>query len=76
LQIFLIVPLTSHKEALRFPYSFEIKKSEITNLDFDSVALVFQVRAIDKKRLFEKLGSLEDKDLMKLDETIKNLFKL
>lgn len=74
--IMIVVPLTSHKQALRFPYSFEIKKSEITNLDFDSIALVFQIRAIDKKRLFERLGSLENKDLINLDNTIKNLFKL
>ncbi|CAG1007241.1 MAG: type II toxin-antitoxin system PemK/MazF family toxin [Candidatus Methanoperedens sp.] len=54
----LIVPLTSKLKAADFPFSFLIEPDQINNLDVASVALVFQLRAIDKRRLKTKIGKI------------------
>ena len=36
----IVIPLTSNPQALRFPYTLEIKKSKDTNLEKDSIALI------------------------------------
>ena len=65
-----IIPLTSNFQALRFQYTYQIEKSKMNGLSVDSIALVFQLRAIDLKRLKKKTGELENKHLKKLDELI------
>ena len=75
--LILVIPLTSNLEASKkFSYTFIIKKSEENNLEKDSVALVFQLQALDKKRLIKKIGSLEDQYLKRIDNELKILLKL
>ena len=71
--ICIVVPLTSNIQALRFPHTVEIKKSDKNGLEEDSVALVFQLRAIDKSRLKKKVGYLENTSLTKIDGMIKKI---
>ena len=64
-----IIPLTTTKEAIRFSSTLEIKRSEINQLKEDSVAMIFQIRAISVDRLTTKRGFLEDRyfsDILKL----------
>ncbi len=68
-----IVPCTSNIQALRFPYTLEIKPSKLNGLVTLSVALIFQLRAIDKARLLQRLGELDEKSLENLDNSIKSL---
>ena len=73
----LLIPLTSNLESMRkLPFTFEIKKSNDNKLEKDSVALVFQIQAIDKKRILSKIGNIEDYYLEKIDRTIKELLKI
>lgn len=65
-----VIPLTSNLQALRFQYTYQIEKSKTNGLSADSIALIFQLRAIDSKRLKKKIGELESKHLKKLDELI------
>jgi len=44
----LVVSLTSRLTALRFPGTVRIAASESSGLSVDSVALVFQTRAVDR----------------------------
>lgn len=53
-----VVPLTSKQKASDFPFTFVIEPDQLNNLDSISVALVFQLRAIDKKRLKNKIGGI------------------
>ena len=70
----LLIPLTSNLNALKkLPFTMEIKKSNENNLDKDSVALVFQLQALDKRRIKNKIGVLE-KD--KIEEINKMLLKI
>jgi len=73
----LVIPLTSNLEALeKFPYTIEIKKSDLNKLEKDSVALVFQLQAVDKKRLHNKFGKIEDFYLDNVDIKLKHIFGL
>ena len=55
----MVVPLTSNLGALRFPHTFRVDPSPQNGLARPSVLLVFQLRAIDKKRFGNRIGRLE-----------------
>ena len=74
--IAIIVPLTSNIQALRFPNTIEVKPSKINGLTVLSIALVFQIRAIDKKRLKNKIGVLEPLILKEADTFLKRILNL
>ncbi len=76
INIAIIIPLTSNLQALRFPHTIEVKPSEKNGLNTISIALIFQVRAIDKKRLQKKIGELEDSLLHEVDKLLKKILQL
>lgn len=63
----MIVPITSSLNALRFPFTVKIEPSQFNGLNLPSVAMVFQMRAIDRKRIIKKIGNLELEYLAKVD---------
>lgn len=56
----LIVPLTSAAAAARLPGTLPIAASSQNGLRNDSVALVFQFRVLDRRRVHDALGTIED----------------
>lgn len=77
LGIGLVIPLTSNKERLNLPYTVPINKTSSTNLSMDSVALVFQLRAIDRTRITERqIGNIEEYQINKIRSTLKEMFAL
>jgi len=72
----LIVPLTSQLAAQAFPGTFLIHPDPHNGLTMVSVALVLQLRAIDKRRLRRKIGELSTAHLRQLCEQVKALLKL
>lgn len=72
----LIVPLTTQIKAANFPFTFVIEPDSTNNLTSTSVALVFQLRAIDKKRLKNKIGSLNTDDMQILKQNLENILKM
>jgi mRNA interferase MazF len=72
----LIIPLTSKTKATNFPFTLLIKPDQSNNLSSSSVVLVFQLRAIDKRRLKQKLGSLKNSDVIKTKQLIKKMMLL
>lgn len=72
----LIVPLTSKLRAADFPFTFMIEPDNLNNLDVVSVALVFQLRAIDKRRLKNKIGKIEPIKLELLKQSLKEIMGL
>jgi mRNA interferase MazF len=71
----MIVPVTSSLGALRFPFSVRIEPSTLNGLTLPSVAMVFQMRAIDRKRIIRKIGELELEYLAKIDAEIWRMLK-
>lgn len=72
----LIVPLTSKLKAAEFPFTFIIEPDQSNHLDAVSVVLAFQLRAIDKKRLKNKIGKVEKTKLDFLKRTLKEMMGL
>lgn len=71
--IAIIIPFTSNLQALKFPHTIEINSSHKNGLKISSVALLFQLRAIDKKRLKSKIGILETEHLKEINVMIKTM---
>ncbi len=74
--IAIVVPLTSNLEALRFPYTLTIFPDKQNNLKQISVALIFQIRAIDKSRIVKVIGRINKNTEKKIDELLKSLLGL
>ena len=73
LPIVMVVPFTSNLAALRFPYTVRIEVSPHNGLTKPSVALCFQLRAIDRKRVVGKAGTLNPNDLGRIRSELKRL---
>jgi mRNA interferase MazF len=73
--LLMVIPLTSSLAALRFAYTTEVQPSELNGLSLPSVAMVFQLRAIDRNRIVRKIGQLESETLTEIDEKIWQLLK-
>lgn len=74
--IAIIIPFTSSIQSLRFPHTIEVEPSKENGLTARSIALVFQIRAIDKKRLKNKIGRIEISIIKKIDDMLKNLLQI
>ncbi|MGK7883671.1 MAG: type II toxin-antitoxin system PemK/MazF family toxin [Crocosphaera sp.] len=71
----MVVPLTSSLGALRFPFTVKIEPSSSNGLTLTSVAMVFQLRAIDPQRITRKIGKLEAYYLEQVDREIWRMLK-
>ena len=72
----MVIPCTSNLAALRFPHTLRIAPTEENGLTTPSIVLAFQLRAIDKKRLYKKIGVLEAAHLDELNKTLKTMLAL
>ena len=71
-----VVPFTSNIQALRFPHTLEVKPTKSNGLSTVSTLLLFQLRAIDKKRLKKNIGKLDDAKINELDQLLKRFLSL
>jgi len=69
-EILIIIPLTSNKSALRFPFTLLLQPSSANGLSEESIALIFQLRAVDKCRAAQKIGTLEKEKLKEIEKSI------
>ncbi len=67
--------ITSQKEKSKLPTHIELD-SYNCGLSKDSVVLLEQIRTIDKKRLKEKMGMLDDGSMGKIDTALSVSFGL
>ncbi len=67
--------ITSQKEKSKLPTHIEIH-SQSCGLSRDSVVLLEQIRTIDKKRLKEKMGRLDDGSMGRIDQALSISFGL
>lgn len=61
--------ITSQRLKTSLPTHIELN-AECCGLSKDSVVLLEQVRTLDKKRLREHIGTLSEKDMLRIDEAI------
>jgi mRNA interferase MazF len=74
--VIIVIPLTSNIEALRFPHTLALLPDSKNGLKQESVALVFQVRAIDNKRIVQVIGKVDATTRKKIDGLLKSVFRL
>jgi len=67
--------ITSQKEKSRLPTHIQLP-SLICGLSRDSVVLLEQIRTIDKKRLKEKMGRLDDTSMNEINRALSISFGL
>ena len=62
----IVVPLTSSQNALRFAATTLVTATQDSGLRNDSVALVFQCIAIDRRQVLEQIGQTSGDELEKI----------
>lgn len=67
--------ITSQKEKSKLPTHIEIN-SQVCGLSRDSVVLLEQIRTIDKKRLKEKMGHLDEGSMGQINHALSISFGL
>ena len=71
----IVAAITSQINKAKLPTHIEIQSSEC-GLSKDSVVLLEQIRTIDKRRLKEHMGHLDDGSMNKIDEALSISFGL
>ncbi|MDO8514020.1 MAG: type II toxin-antitoxin system PemK/MazF family toxin [bacterium] len=69
----LIIPLSSNTARLRFNATLRILPDATNKLTKPSVALVFQLRALDSRRLLKCIGTLGAKDRRALNSLMRTV---
>lgn len=72
----ILVPFTSSKNSLRLFGSVNVSATPSNGLAVDSVALVHQLRAIDKHRIRRVDGRVSDTDLMNIESKVREILGL
>lgn len=67
--------ITSQRDKAKLPTHIKLD-SATTGLQKDSIVLLEQIRTIDKKRLKERLGRLDDLAMMEVDKALSVSFGL
>jgi len=62
-----IIPLTTNLKFIN-PIRVLIKKSNINNLESDSVAYLDQIKSVDKKRIIQVIGKVSKKEMNEVQE--------
>ena len=73
LPVVLVVPLTTARAAMRFSGTTLIRPTVENGLRQASVALVFQLRAIDRRRIQERIGAVSAEVLNAMFEELGKL---
>ena len=72
----IVIPCTSNLRALRFPHTLQLEPTQKNGLSEPTVALLFQLRAIDKKRFQKKIGALDKQTMSSVNKMLRSLLAL
>ena len=67
----IVVPLTTNLESLRFSHTLSIIPNKKNNLNSESVALIFHLKSIDKRRVVKHIGKVD----LSVQENLNQIFK-
>lgn len=76
LSVIMIIPFTGKINASRFPHTILIQPTSQNGLSSPSALLVFQLRAIDKRRVIKTLGHLDDKMIELVNTELRKMLGL
>ena len=72
----LVVPLTSSTGSARFSHTLTISPDSHNGLDAESVALVFQIVALDRERFQHRIGTIGEQQRLAITALIRDLLDL
>ena len=72
----IVIPFTSQIDSVRFPHVIRIEPSAENGLLTISYLLVFQLRAIDKRRIGRKKGHLEPHYIEELEKEMRRILEI
>ena len=72
----IVIPFTGSLERDNLPYTYFVEPSSANGLEKESIALVFQITAIDKKRLIKRLGELNPEDISAIAVVMKDILRV
>jgi mRNA interferase MazF len=71
-----VIPCTTTQTTNKFPHTYLISPTPENGLSEDSVALLFQIASVDKKRLIKKIGKLDKEDANSIAEILREMLHL
>jgi mRNA interferase MazF len=74
--ISLVVPLTSSMASARFSHTSVISPDPHNGLDAESIALVFQIVALDRERFQRRIGAISEQQRLAIVALIRDLLEL
>lgn len=74
--LILVVPLTSSMSSARFSHTYTISPDSHNGLDAESVALVFQIVALDRERFQHRIGAISEQHRLAIVALIRDLLNL
>ena len=72
----LVVPLTSSMSSARFSHTYILTPGPHNGLDADSIALVFQIVALDRDRFQHRIGAISEQQRLAIIALIRDLLEL
>jgi len=72
----IVVPLTSNPATARFSHTLPIFPDKQNGLDVESVALVFQLTALDRERFVHRIVTLDGPQRIAIQALIRDLMGL
>jgi len=72
----LVVPLTSSMNSGRFSHTYLISPGQHNGLDAESIALVFQIVALDRERFQHRIGAISEQQRLAIVALIRALLDL
>ncbi|MFH1447519.1 MAG: type II toxin-antitoxin system PemK/MazF family toxin [Candidatus Micrarchaeota archaeon] len=76
IKIAIVIPFTKNLETEKLPYTYLVTPAHKNGLEEESVALIFQIRAVGKRRLTKKIGELGEHDIKPIGDILRDLLKL
>ena len=74
--LILVVPLTSSMSSAPFSHTLTISPDPHNGLDAESVALVFQIVALDRERFQHRIGAINEQHRLAIVALIRDLLNL
>jgi len=71
-----VVPFTTNLRTIRFSHTVSVPPAPYNGLDRESVALVFQIVALDRERFIHRIGNLDEQELQVIAALVKDLLNL
>jgi mRNA interferase MazF len=72
----LVVPLTSSMSSARFSHTYILSPTPHNGLDVESIALVFQIVALDQDRFQHRIGNIGESHRLAIVALIRDLLDL